>query len=246
MARKLTLGPENVSLKKDHKNENVAHVKVSHRSSRRASSRKEKSSLHCPSDPGSMQHGGSQEQLDSGLGSIESYSLRHQFSLSRSAPCSCCSHGPPSLGTPAAFQHHNQHHSIGPVSSHSSDMIHYGPPHYPSYDAYPVNMTAYSQPTNFQHSRVYSCQQQPYWSDPAILLHPPAVHSLPGEHSPWEPPQGTQSNPSREEREVVRKKLLAIFSAQLVDMAMDRFPHQLDPQVLAAEILMLQSQNRMR
>ncbi|XP_062291384.1 endoribonuclease ZC3H12A [Scomber scombrus] len=255
MAKKLTLGTESGSLKKDHKNENVAQVRVSHRSSKRTPSRKEKSSLHCPSDQGSVQHGGSQEQLDSGLGSIESQPMeapwnqtthRQQYSLPRSAPCSCCSHGPPSLGTTQAFQHHNQHHSIGPVSSYSSDMIPYGRPHYASYGAYPVNVTAYSQPTNFQHSGVYSCQQQPYWSDPAVLVHPPAVHSLPGERSPWEPPQGTQSNPSREERQVVRKKLLAIFSAQLVDMAMDRFPQLLDPQVLAAEILMLQSQNRMR
>lgn len=229
---------------------------MSHRSSKRPSSKKEKSSLNPSSDQGSMWHGGSQEQLDSGLGSIDSqpfeatwsnlpHSLRQQYCLPRSAPCSCCSHGPPSLGTTPAFQHHNQHHSIGPVSSHSSDMIPYCPPHYASFGAYPVSMPAYNQPANFQHSTVYSHQQQPYWSDP-FSAHPPAVCSLPGERSQWEPPQGTQSNPSREEREVVRKKLLAIFSAQLVDMAMDRFPQLMDPQMLAAEILMLQSQNRMR
>ncbi|XP_067468559.1 ribonuclease ZC3H12A [Thunnus thynnus] len=240
MAKKLTLGPESVSLKKDHKNENVVHVKVSHRPSKRASSRKEKNSLHSSSDQGSVRHGGSQEQLDSGLGSIDSqpkeapwsqqpHSVRQQYYLPRSAPCSCCSHGPPSLGTAPAFQHHNQHHSIRPVGSRS-----YGPPHYASFGAYPVSMPAYSQPANYQHSRSYSCQQQLYWSDP-FGAHSPAVRSLPGEHPP-----------SREEREVVRKKLLAIFSVQLVDMAMDRFPQLMDPQMLAAEILMLQSQNRMR
>ncbi|KAM7384583.1 hypothetical protein PAMA_011781 [Pampus argenteus] len=237
MAQKLTLGPEGGSLKKDNKKENVAQVKLIHRSSKRASCRKEKSSLHPPSDQGSVWHGGSQEQLDSGLGSIDSqpmeapwsqptHSLRQQYCLPRSAPCSCCSCGPPSLGNTPAFQCH----SIG----HSSDMIPYGPPHYANYGGYPVSMPAYSQPANFQ-------QQQPYWS-----AHPPAVHSLPAERSPWEPPQGSQSNPSRQEREVVRKKLLAIFSAQLVDTAMDRFPQLMDPQMLAAEILMLQSRNRMR
>lgn len=40
----------------------------------------------------------------------------------------------------------------------------------------------------------------------------------------------------------MRKKLLAIFSAQLVDMAMGMFPQEMDPQVLVAEIVTLQSQ----
>ncbi|GAA6233216.1 ribonuclease ZC3H12A-like [Lates japonicus] len=265
MAKKLTLGHESGSAKKDHKNEHVAQVKTGHRSSKRATSRKEKTSQHLTSDHGSGRHGGSQEKLDSGLGSIDSqpmeapwslcdhqygapyrgcsqqtHSVRQQYCSPRSAPCSCCSHGPPSWGTAPAFQPH----SIRPVSSHRSDMIPYGPPHYPGYGPYPVSMpTPYSQPADFQHARVYNHHQQAYWSDP-FGGHPPAVRSLPGERSQWEPTQGTQPSPSREEREVVRKKLLAIFSAHLVDTAMDMFPHMMDPQMLVAEILMLQSQNR--
>lgn len=265
MAKKLTLRHESSSVKKDHKNEHVVQVKVSHRSSKRASSRKEKTSQQSSSDHSSVQHDGSQEQLDSGLGSIDSqpmeapwsvcdqqyrvtygsyqqnHSVRQHYCPPRSAPCSCCSHGPPSRGTTPILQHH-QRHSIGPVSIHSPDMTPYSPCPYPSYGTYPLSMPAYSQPTDFQHSRVHG-HQQPYWSG-LSGAHRPGVCSLPAEHSQADPPQGTQPSPSTEEREVVRKKLLAIFSAQLVDMAMDMFPQMLDPQMLVAEILMLQSQNR--
>nr|XP_020452949.1 ribonuclease ZC3H12A-like [Monopterus albus]XP_020452951.1 ribonuclease ZC3H12A-like [Monopterus albus] len=265
MAKKLILGHESGYVKKDHKNEHVAQVKVSHRSSKGGASRKEKSSRQSSSDSSSVRDGGSPEQFDSGLGSIDSqpmeapwslcdqhygakyytcqhtHSVRQQYCGPRSAPCSCCSHGPPSQGTTPAFQHHIQHHSIRPVSSHASDMIPYSLPHYPSYVGYPV-MPAYSQPTDFQHSRVHSSHQKVYWSDP-FGDHPPVGHSMQGERSQWEPPQGTQPSPSRKEREVVRKKLLAIFSAQLVDTAMDMFPQMMDPQMLVAKILMLQSQN---
>ncbi|XP_039976784.1 ribonuclease ZC3H12A [Xiphias gladius] len=268
MAKKLTLGHENGSVKTDHKNELVAQVKTGHRSSKRATSRKDKTIQHSSPDHGSVQHCGSQEQLDSGLGSIENQPMeapwslcdhqygttyqscqhtrgvRQQYCPPKSAPCSCCSHGPPSQGTAPAFQHPNHHHSIGPVSSHSSDMIPYGPPHYPSYGAYPVGSPSFSPLTDFQHSRVHSRQQQRYWSD-AFRGHPPAVGSLPGERSQWEPPQGTLPSHSRKERELVRKKLLAIFSAHLVDTAMDMFPQMMDPQMLVAEILMLQNQNRL-
>ncbi|XP_076611281.1 endoribonuclease ZC3H12A [Chaetodon auriga] len=257
VANKLTMGHESGSLKKDHKNEHVAQVKASHRSSKRPTSRKDKTSQHSSSDHGSVRHSGSQEQLDSGLGSIDSqpmeapwsdhqyrvtygtsqhtHSARKQYCPPRSAPCSCCSHGP-------SAQHHNQHYSFGPVSSHSSDMIPYSSPHYPSYGTYPVSVRAYSQPTDFQHSRVHGRQQQQYCSD-LFGAHSPVTRRLSGEHSQWEPPQGTQPSEGRE-REVVRKKLLAIFSVHLVDTAMDMFPQLMDPQLLVAEILMLQSQNR--
>ncbi|XP_070702700.1 ribonuclease ZC3H12A [Pempheris klunzingeri] len=264
MAKKLTLGYESSSIKKDHKHEHVAQVKTSHRSSKRATSRKEKISQPSSYDHSSVRHSGSQEQLDSGLGSIDSqpvetpwcmcenkygavygssqhtHSVRQQFGPPRSSPCSCCSHGPSSPGAAPALQHYNQHYSLGPASS---DRIPYSLPHYPGYGAYPVSVPAYSQPTGRQHSRAPGHHQQQYWSDP-FGAHPP-VHSQLGERSQWEPPQGTQPSPSGGgEREVVRKKLLAIFSAHLVDTAMDMFPQQMDPQMLVAEILMLQSQNR--
>uniref|UniRef100_UPI0037E88DCC endoribonuclease ZC3H12A n=1 Tax=Semicossyphus pulcher TaxID=241346 RepID=UPI0037E88DCC len=247
MAKKLTLGHESGSSKRDHKNENVAQVKATHRS-KKASSKKEKSSQKPSSNYGSFGQSGSQEQMDSGLGSIDSQPMEAPWSMCDSRygssqhshsvkqqyceSCSCCSHGP-------------QHYSLGPASDHSSDMIPFGPTHYASYGAYPASMPGYSQPTDFQHSRVHGRQQQQYWSDP-FGAHPLAGHNLHREPSHWKPPRGTQPSPSvsREEREVVRKKLLAIFSAHLVDTAMDMYPQQMDPQKLVAEILELQSQDR--
>ncbi|XP_051927385.1 endoribonuclease ZC3H12A [Hippocampus zosterae] len=49
----------------------------------------------------------------------------------------------------------------------------------------------------------------------------------------------------RDERKVTRTKLLAIFSADLVDAAMNMFPSIVDPQMLAAKIIMMKSQNKM-
>lgn len=259
MAKKLSLGPDSGSSKskKDNKNEHVTPGKASHRSGKKTTSRKEKTGQHS-SDHSSVWHSSSQEQLDSGLGSIDSqlqeapwsdhhygiiYGSSHHTQSIRQQycpPCSCCSHGPPPQGTTPAF--HNQQYSLRPVSSHGSDM--YSPPPYSSYGAYPASMRPYSQPTDFQRSRSHSHQQQKYWSVP-FGAPPLAVRGQPGELPCWEPPLGTQPNPSRgKEREAVRKKLLAIFSAHLVDRAMDLFPQLMDPQMLVAEILMLQSEDR--
>ncbi|XP_026156654.1 ribonuclease ZC3H12A [Mastacembelus armatus] len=259
MAKKLTLGYENGSIKKDHKNEHLAQMKTSHRCSKRATTRKEKTGQAPSSIHSSVRHGGSQEKLDSGLGSIDSqlkeapwslcdqkygatygscqypHRVRPQYGAPRSTPCSSC---PPAQRTTAPFQHHKQHHSI---SSFSADMVPYGPPHVSSYVTYRASMPAYSMPTDFQHCHVQSQQQQLYWSEP-FGAQPLAARRLTGEHSHWEPPQGT--SPSSEEREVVRKKLLAIFSAHLVDTAMDMFPEIIDPQMLVVKIVMLQSQNQ--
>lgn len=241
MAKKLTL--ESSVSKKDHKNESQ---KGGHRSGKRSTSRKEKTVHKSSSDQGSVRLSGSHEQLDSGLGSIDSQPMEASWSTDIKygspqhthgvrqqyhAPCNSCSHSAVSRGTAQTF--HNQHYS--------SDMTPYGLPPYSSYSAYPVSVPAYSTPTEFQHSRVRG--QQQYWSDP-FGAHP--GRNIPGEPSHWEPPQRTQPSPgdSSNEREVVRKKLLAIYSAHLVDTAMDMFPQQLDPQKLVAEILVLQSQDR--
>lgn len=260
MAKKLTLGHDSVSskIKKGQKKEQVTQVKPSHRSGKRTTPRKEKTGHHS-SDHGSVQHGGSEEQLDSGLGSIDSqameapwsdhqyggsygslqhsHSARQKFCPPRGAPCGCCSSQP---------HFHNQQYELGPVSSHGSDVS-YNPPHFSNYGPYPLSVHAYSHPADFQHSRshCHRHQQQRYWSAPfAGPPSPPAaVRNPPGERTPWKPPQGTQWNPGgREEREAVRKKLMAIFSAELVDTAMEMSPQEMDPQVLVAEILMLQSQ----
>ncbi|XP_037330488.2 ribonuclease ZC3H12A [Pungitius pungitius] len=265
MAKKLTLGHESSSLKRDLKHE---QLKASHRSSKRAPSRKEKN--------GQIPSRGSQEQLDSGLGSIDGHpsevpwsvcdhqyagtygSSQHTHSAGQqySPPCSCFSHGSSSRGTTPAFHPPNQHYSHGLVTSHNSGTVPY-PSHYASYGENPAGMSAHSQPTDFQPSRVHGSHQQhrQYWSDP-FGAHPSAARSLPVERPQRAPPQRAPPRqdpprqdpprgptPSGGEREVVRKKLLAIFSVHLVDAAMDMFPQLMDPQVLVAEILKLQSQH---
>lgn len=231
--RKLTLGHDGASMKKQ---ERPAPSKPGQRSGKKSQTRKEKSVQK--SDRGSVRLLGSQEQLDSGLGSIDAQQVENRWSLQEQqnrasygtdplpfcppggAACSCCSHGP------------FQPAGMVPVGCHSAP---YGPPRYPSCGPVLPSRSAFSQPPDFQNRRVQSHQQPPFWSDPFCGRRPEA-RGPPG--------QGWGSGPNPEQREGVRKKLLAIFSAQLVDTVMERFPQVLDPQVLVAEILILQSQNR--
>ncbi|XP_040043883.2 ribonuclease ZC3H12A [Gasterosteus aculeatus] len=263
MAKKLSLGHESSSLKRDFKHE---QLKASHLSSKRAPSRKEKN--------GQMPSRGSQEPLDSGLGSIDGQpsevpwsSCDHQYGVTYGSSqhthsarqeysplCSCFSLGPSSRGTAPAFRPPKQQYSHGLVTSHNSGTVPY-PPHCAIYGDDTVGMSAHSQPTDFQSCRVHGShqQQRQCWSDP-FGAHPSANRSLPEERPQRAPPQRAppqrdppQRDPPRGttpsgERDVVRKKLLAIFSVHLVDAAMDMFPQLMDPQVLVAEILNLQSQ----
>lgn len=233
MAKKLTLGPESGSCKaaKDHKTD-VSQLKGSQRSGKRSACRRPSPSDHSC---------GSQ---DSGLGSIDSQPMeapwsgpqhRQQYCPPRRAACRCCSHGPFSEGSPPASYH--QQLDCGGVSRSRSEGSAYGPGRYSSYGGYPVSMHAYSHQSDFQ--------QRQHWSDP-FGFHPLVVQNLPGDHFHWGPPQAEQQTTpgGLKEREAVRKKLLAIFSAQLVDAAMDMFPGLMDAELLVAEILMLQSQSR--
>lgn len=248
MAKKLTLGSDSgaTKAKKDQKKD---HVRPSQRSGKRSAHRTERSSALTPDQGLVSLHAESQEQLDSGLGSIDSWGdhqfggsygslqylhgLRHKFCPPPGAPCSCCSHSSP----PAHPLHHQQGES----------ELSYAPPHFPAYGPYSVSRNVYSQPPEFQHSH-YHQQQQIYWSAPfATPPRPQPVHPHPPppQRAQRSTPRGAQANrPSKGgEREAVRKKLLAIFSAQLVDMAMGMFPQEMDPQVLVAEIVTLQSQH---
>uniref|UniRef100_A0A3Q3WJR9 C3H1-type domain-containing protein n=1 Tax=Mola mola TaxID=94237 RepID=A0A3Q3WJR9_MOLML len=221
MAKKLTLGHNggSVKTKRDHKSEHGTQLKGSSRSGKTATSRKEKPGQHSSLDQSSVQHSGSQKQLDSGLGSIESQPVEalwsdHQYGLTYGS--SGRQRCPPD----------------GPVSS--SDMVPYVRPHPSSYSgAYPGSTHAYSQLTEFQHGGSHSHKQQ-YWSVPF------GPCALPRERSHQE-----LQTPSRgQERAAVREKLLGIFSADLVDTAMSMCPQLMDPELLVAEILVLQGQSR--
>lgn len=235
--QKLSLDPCG-SVKKSYASENVIIVNASPQPTQRKFPMK-KERRHSPTSLESFPNG-SQERLDSGLGSYECHTSetphcdhrkskpssggRHRYIPANSQPCSCCSY--------QSYQ--PQHHS-------SSANSGYNQPRYHSYGGGPVyphsNMHQYS----FPHNRGPP-PQQGYWSD-HYGAYPPAFHNaMQSErgHGHWSP---CNHSPQRSEREQVRKKLLAIFNARLVDRAMDMFPYLLDPQRLAAEILTLQSQD---
>uniref|UniRef100_A0A667YZG5 Zinc finger CCCH-type containing 12A n=1 Tax=Myripristis murdjan TaxID=586833 RepID=A0A667YZG5_9TELE len=199
----------------------------------------------------------SHECLDSGLGSYESqYSdISHTLSNSHmtrlqqnnNAPsCRCCSHVVPSAA-------HQQHHS----NSNSRCQHRYDtyPPH-----MYPPSMPHhYSLPSHLQYSEPHHHQPK-YWSDPFQGLPrartscslPSSSHSSPSHsphysyrdhqyHSSWAQPQPS-STACDEEKLELRKKLQAIFNPHEVDTVMEMFPHLMDAQKLAAEILNLKAQ----
>uniref|UniRef100_A0A8C2ITU8 Si:dkey-206d17.12 n=1 Tax=Cyprinus carpio TaxID=7962 RepID=A0A8C2ITU8_CYPCA len=248
MEQKLSL--DTGSLKKSHASENVLVIKAAPQPTQRKLPLK-KERRHSPTSLDSFPNG-SQERLDSGLGSYECHSPeachcdrycdhrkskpsnsgRHRYIPANSQPCSCCSYQ--SLSTGGAGQHHSMGLPSSPNPGYSQPRYHSygGGPVYP-----PVNMSQYS----FPHSRGPP-PQQGYWSD-HYGGYPPASHNAMQPergHGHWSP---SSHNPQWSEREQVRKKLLAIFNARLVDRAMDMFPYLLDPQRLAAEILTLQSQD---
>ncbi|XP_036393769.1 ribonuclease ZC3H12A [Megalops cyprinoides] len=160
-------------------------------------------------------------------------------------PCSCCSH----TAMSSCLQ---QPYSQGPSRGAGPRCQ----PCYPPYGGslYSPAVQHYSLPTNFQ--QVHSGQRK-YWSDPFQgLPQPPSSNSLPDpmqisspreqsfpgaypDQRQWGQPQQA---PYGAEREEVRKKLQAIFNPYQVDKVMGMFPHVLDPQVLAAQILNLKSQ----
>ncbi|KAJ8405088.1 hypothetical protein AAFF_G00330090 [Aldrovandia affinis] len=203
----------------------------------------------------------SQERLDSGLGSYESQyseasrghgdphgagpgppsspssSSSSSGSLQRylhsshperqdgRQPCSCCSHQVP----PACLQHYSQGlSSCQPCYAPFGGPLHYPvPPHY-------------SLPATFSQVHL---NQQKYWSDPyhvVPLTHQGFMGAFRDQRT-WAPHPSRQA-PFDAEREEVRKKLQAIFHPYQVDKVMGMFPHVLDPQALAAEILTLKSQ----
>lgn len=239
MAQKLSLGQLSSSVRKDPRPE---HVKPSRRSICRTTSRKDRCGQCLSLDHSSGQGDVCEEQLDSGLGSIESQLREHQYGASlqphycppTSATCSCCPRGLHCQGLTPALQHLTQHQSLGLLSGLGSDVTPYSSPQYQDSGRYGLSVPTYSQPV-----RVHACQHQMFWSDP-YRGQPLEVYRRPGERSQW------GQGPSGEERQVVRKKLLAIFNAHLVDTAMERFPHIMDPQLLVAEILMLQGQNQVQ
>lgn len=246
MEHKLSLDPCG-PLKKPHTSENVLVVKGVHQPTQKKFPSKKEHRLS-PTGLSSFPYG-SQERLDSGLGSYESHlpeAFHYETDHRKSKPstggrhlcvpanrqsCSCCSNESQSVSGG----------SMSLSNSPNPEHMSYGQPRYHSYGGGPVyppvNMSQYS----YHHSRGPP-PHHGYWSDHYGAYPPASQNSMQVErgHGCWSP---SKPNSQWSEREQVRKKLLAIFNARLVDMAMDMFPHILEPQRLAAEILTLQSQD---
>ncbi|KAM9352955.1 endoribonuclease ZC3H12A [Symphorus nematophorus] len=212
----------------------------------------------------------SHEYLDSGLGSYESqysdfclsnshrlmpqqqsalagprHASVHLEKNNTSQSCVCCSHVAPSAA-------HQQHHG------------NFDSKHQPKYDTYPPHMFPPGVPhqrslPGHPHYSEAPQHQQNCWSDPFQALPqartsrslPCSVHTSHSHNSccsynghqyhSW----GQQQSPSTAfdpQRLELRKKLQAIFNPHQVDRVMEMFPHLMDAEKLAAEILNLKSQ----
>lgn len=187
----------------------------------------------------------SHEYLDSGLGSYESiqYSDSHRLRPqsnhagprhhpeTNNQPCRCCSH--------VVHQHGD------------SKRQH-------NYDTYPPSMFPAGVPQqNGLHYSGAPRHQQRYWSDPfqglpqartSCSLPNSASHSSSykqDQYHSW----GQQQSPAATaaaydpRRSELRKKLQAIFNPHQVDTVMEMFPHVMNAEKLAAEILNLKAQS---
>ncbi|XP_070767970.1 endoribonuclease ZC3H12A [Enoplosus armatus] len=214
----------------------------------------------------------SHEYLDSGLGSYESqysdfshclsssHRLRPQQQSALAGPrhasvhseknntsqsCRCCYH-------------------VGPSTAHQQDHGNMDSKGQPKCDTYPPHMfppgvpQQHSLPSHLHYSGAPHHQQK-YWSDPFLGLPqartscslPSSVHSSHSHNSccsykghqyhSWGQQQSppTAFDPQRME---LRKKLQAIFNPHQVDTVMEMFPHLMDAEKLAAEILNLKVQ----
>lgn len=225
-----------------------------------------------PSMPNHYYANNSHEYLDSGLGSYESQHSDYSHCLSNShrlrpqqqsaltgprhAPvhleenntsqsCRCCSHVVPLTA--------HQHHHGNPDSKGQ-----------PKYDTYPPHMFPAGVPQQSSlpshlHYSGFPHHQQHYWSDPFQGLPqartscslPSSVqssHSHNNSHSynghqyhSWGQQQSSSAayDPQRLE---LRKKLQAIFNPHQVDTVMEMFPHVMNAEKLAAEILNMKAQ----
>ncbi|KAG9492880.1 hypothetical protein GDO78_001046 [Eleutherodactylus coqui] len=105
-----------------------------------------------------------------------------------------------------------------------------------------------SLPTDYTPQPTHSLE---FWSDPGLILHPSSrpqskyemyspVPSCGNDFQQWK-----NSDRYTRQRISMRTKLCAIFHPSLVDPVMSMFPHLMDAQSLAAEIVNYKAQNRL-
>ncbi|XP_058504566.1 ribonuclease ZC3H12A [Solea solea] len=199
----------------------------------------------------------SHEYLDSGFGSFESQYSNHSHCLGNSLrptsqqqpvhlgkndsshSCRGCSHAAPSTA------HQQRHRSLD--SNCQPNYPHMFPPSVPQ---------QHSLPSHLHYSGALHPQQN-YWSDPfqgipqsRTSCHLPPSHSHNScscsyrghEYHSWGQQQPSSAAAFDPERMELRKKLQAIFNPHQVDTVMEMFPHLMDAEKLAANILNLKAQ----
>lgn len=223
MAKKLTLGSP---LKKEHSSESKAH---SH--GKKSCSKKDRKSRPISLEHMSVSGGDPQErQLDSGLGSIDQQPEIYDNSRGSGVYLQSLS----SLHGGHLPTHHYGFHNQHCMARSDTNMAYNLNP-YSSYRPYSGEAQTYSHPHHLHRP-----PQPMFYSDPYVGGHRGA-HGPTEKVSYWEQSQANTGQ-AKDQRKDVRKKLMAIFSVQLVDMAMDMNPDILDSQRLAAAILELKNQ----
>lgn len=241
MEQKLSLNQSGL-FKKTDTSENMLVVKNTPQStSRKSHSKQNRSGQNSSTNPDCMSTS-FQEYPDSGLGSYECHSDSQcggeqrkpkNPSNGRFRHLPSCNQSVNQCNLQSSPGYHPHHMSM--AASQNPSNIPYFYPQYHSYGGPPYppgNFPQYSVPHEYHH-RGMCPPQNGYWSDPYRHLGHVPPGNVQGDGTPWNLP--------RPEREQVRKKLLAVFNARLVDRAMEMFPNLMDPQKLAVEIINLQS-----
>ncbi|XP_072249956.1 endoribonuclease ZC3H12A [Leuresthes tenuis] len=206
----------------------------------------------------------SHEYLDSGFGSFDSHysDISHSHSNSHR-------HRPQNQSTLTGHQHASVHLEKNNTSQSCRCCSYAHPHHdgntkskgQPAYDTYPPHMFPHNVPhqhslPNYLHYNEALHLQQNYWSDPyqglpqeratsgfSSLVHSSHSHNSchsykDHQYQTWgqQQPPPVALDPQRSE---LRKKLQAIFNPHQVDTVMEMFPHLMDAEKLAAEILNL-------
>ncbi|KAF7702468.1 ribonuclease ZC3H12A [Silurus meridionalis] len=241
MEQKLTLN-QSVPVKKTHTSENMVVVKNTPQpTSRKSPSKRDCSGKYSPTNPDYIS-ASVQEYLDSGLGSYECHSeLQFGGEQRKSKNSSSGRFQHPPTCSQSLNQSNVQSnpgyqpHHINIAPSQNPSNLPYPYPQYHSYGGAPYppgNFPRYSVPHEYHH-RTIPPPRSGYWSEPYRHFGHMPPTPVQGDSSPWNHPMS--------DREQVRKKLLAVFNARLVDRAMEMFPNVMDPQKLAVEIINLQS-----
>lgn len=227
---------ENVHMYRDAHGSSQNHIQLS------AEHNKSEWVGHHPLMPSHHYGNGSQEYLDSGLGSYDSLNKslwpwpRQQGQVSAGSSQNNMSQSSQCCGF------------VVPTSAGLHPGTNMEEPKYSPY-AFPHTVPHKgSFPVHLQYNSAPHLEQR-YWSDPLpavtqpktslpVLLHPSRSYSSP-QYNPWAQTPSFVANDSKIE---LRSKLQAIFNPTDVDIAMEMFPNLTNSEKLAEEIVKLKAQ----